>query len=46
MSIDPTDHPPFEWIGGRTCLDFVNTVTWTTSSSPNERLASYGDLLE
>jgi predicted RNA-binding Zn ribbon-like protein len=46
MSIEPTDHPPFEWIGGRTCLDFANTVSWTTSPYPNERLGSYGDLLE
>jgi len=46
MTIEPTSHPPFEWIGGRTCLDFANTVTWTTSPYPNERLASYGDLLE
>ncbi len=46
MTSEPTHHPPFEWIGGRTCLDFANTVTWRGSERPNERLGSYGDLLE
>jgi predicted RNA-binding Zn ribbon-like protein len=46
MSADATQHPPFEWHGGRTCLDFANTVTWSGEARPNERLASYGDLVE
>jgi predicted RNA-binding Zn ribbon-like protein len=46
MTTEPTEHPPFEWIGGHTCLDFANTVSWIGSAHPNERLGSYGDLLE
>jgi predicted RNA-binding Zn ribbon-like protein len=46
MSAEATQHPPFEWHGGRTCLDFANTVTWSGEARPNERLASYGDLVE
>ncbi len=46
MSTETTAHPPFEWLGGRTCLDFTNTVTWSDAERPNERLGSYGDLLE
>jgi predicted RNA-binding Zn ribbon-like protein len=46
LTTEPTEHPPFEWIGGRTCLDFANTLTWTDPPYPDERLGSYGDLLE
>jgi predicted RNA-binding Zn ribbon-like protein len=46
MSTDTTEHPPFEWIGGRDCLDFSNTVTWAGASRPNERLGRYGDLVQ
>ena len=46
MSADTTQHPPFEWHGGRTCLDFSNTVTWSGDLTVNERLGSYGDLVE
>jgi len=46
MITDTTEHPPFEWIGGRTCLDFTNTVTWAGPLRPNERLGRYGDLVE
>lgn len=46
MSAETTQHPPFEWHGGRTCLDFTNTVSWSVGARPNERLASYGDLVE
>lgn len=46
MTSEPTDHPPFEWIGGSTCLDFVNTVSWNQFPRDHERLGSYGDLLE
>lgn len=43
---DTTEHPPFEWVGGRTCLDFANTVTWAEPTLKNERLGRYGDLVE
>ncbi|HTC23494.1 MAG TPA: CGNR zinc finger domain-containing protein [Gemmatimonadales bacterium] len=43
---DTTDHPPFEWIGGRTSLDFSNTVTWAGAELLNERLGRYGDLVD
>ena len=43
---DTTEHPPFEWIGGRICLDFANTVTWAGTELLNERLGRYGDLVE
>lgn len=45
-SDDTTEHPPFEWLGGRTCLDFANTVTWAGTELLNERLGAYGDLVE
>lgn len=31
-------------IGGRPCLDFVNTLAWRGVERPTERLASYDDL--
>ncbi len=37
--------PAFELIGGRLCLDFVNTVAWGDGVYINERLNSYGDLV-
>lgn len=46
MSPETTQHPPFEWHGGRVCLDFANTVAWSGEARPSERLASYGDLVE
>lgn len=46
MNTDTTEHPPFEWISGRICLDFTNTVTWAGALRPNERLGRYGDLVE
>jgi len=36
----------FEWVGGALPLDFVNTVTWTDSGLVNERLSTYGDLVD
>lgn len=39
------DRLPFEWLGGRLCLDFVNTVSWGGVERRNERLQSYGDLI-
>ena len=41
-----TRRPRFEWVGGRSCLDFTNTVAWPRGEQANERLANYGDLLE
>lgn len=35
----------FAFLGGAVCLDFVNTVAWRRSAR-EERLSSYGDLLE
>ncbi len=34
-----------EFIGGRLCLDFANTVDWRTASNPEELLQGFGDLL-
>lgn len=34
-----------ELIGGRLCLDFVNTVAWRGTGEPQDALESYGDLL-
>src|SRR5512133_1944288 len=35
----------YEFSGGRTCLDFVNTVTGDRTGAPTERMASYADLV-
>src|SRR5258708_83083 len=35
----------FELIGGRLCLDFVNTVSGKRGSDPTERLGDYRDLV-
>jgi predicted RNA-binding Zn ribbon-like protein len=34
-----------EFIGGRPCLDFANTVDWRTSDTPEELLPGYADLV-
>jgi predicted RNA-binding Zn ribbon-like protein len=34
-----------ELIGGRVCLDFVNTVSWRPGPAPLERLEAYADLI-
>jgi predicted RNA-binding Zn ribbon-like protein len=36
----------FEWVGGRLCLDFVNTVAWSEKPGEDERLRDYGGLVE
>lgn len=36
---------PFEWIGGRLCLDFANTRSWSEDGDPNERLRAYADVI-
>jgi predicted RNA-binding Zn ribbon-like protein len=35
-----------EFIGGRLCLDFVNTVDWRTRSQPEELLPDYFSLVD
>jgi predicted RNA-binding Zn ribbon-like protein len=45
MTSQTTRHPRFELVGGRTCLDFTNTVAWRPEGHAHERLGSYGDLL-
>ena len=35
----------FELVGGRICLDFVNTMSGMRVTNPTERLAGYADLL-
>jgi len=34
-----------ELVGGRLCLDFVNTVSWRGTDEPRDRLGTYADLL-
>lgn len=34
-----------EFIAGRACLDFANTVDWRTSGEPEELLQGYADLV-
>jgi predicted RNA-binding Zn ribbon-like protein len=38
--------PVFEWVGGDLALDFNNTVSWYPEGLGNERLTSYGALVE
>ncbi len=43
----PTPQPlPFSWIGGSTCLDFANTVSWHSDGLREERLQSFSDLIQ
>jgi predicted RNA-binding Zn ribbon-like protein len=37
---------PTEFIGGRLCLDFANTVDWRTRSQPEELLDDYAGVLD
>lgn len=41
----PSGESPFEWIGGRPALDFVNTIAWGEGETANERLADYDALV-
>lgn len=34
-----------ELVGGRLCLDFVNTVSWRGTAEPRENLGTYSDLV-
>jgi predicted RNA-binding Zn ribbon-like protein len=36
---------PFDWSGGHSALDFVNTLDERPSGAPVENLATYGDLV-
>ncbi|HET8541178.1 MAG TPA: ABATE domain-containing protein [Anaeromyxobacter sp.] len=46
MSAAPTGmEPPFEFSGGRLCLDFVNTVSGDRAGQPRERMGAYADLV-
>jgi predicted RNA-binding Zn ribbon-like protein len=39
--------PPFTWIGGAACLDFVNTVTWLAPGElANERFRTSADVVD
>lgn len=44
----PSDErPPFAWIGGALCLDFVNTVSWReVGVQENEHFRTAGDLAD
>lgn len=45
MAEADTGAAPLKLLGGRLCLDLANTVDWRTSDRPEERLASYQDLV-
>jgi predicted RNA-binding Zn ribbon-like protein len=45
MTETETDIPDTKLIGGRLCLDLVNTVNWRNSNHPQERLSKYTDLV-
>lgn len=41
------ERPPFSWLGGALCLEFVNTVTWVESDPPvNERFRAGRDVVD
>lgn len=41
------ERPPFAWLGGALCLEFVNTVTWVESGPPvNERFRAGTDVVD
>jgi predicted RNA-binding Zn ribbon-like protein len=44
----PADaRPPFTWVGGALCLDFVNTVTWLAPGQfANERFRTSADVAD
>jgi predicted RNA-binding Zn ribbon-like protein len=46
MAITPSGGYAFEYVGGRPCLDFANTVGGMRPDRPHEHLHVYGDLLE
>ena len=44
MSRDPL-RALSQFFGGRTCLDFANTVDWRLSDAPQELIPDYATLL-
>ena len=46
MAITPSGEYAFEYVGGRLCLDFTNTVGGMRPDQANEHLHAYGDLVE
>ena len=38
--------PEFEFIGGRACLDFTNTLSGRLHREPVDHLREYGDLVD
>lgn len=46
MSGAETTALPFRYVGGDPCVDFVNTVDWTSRGPEDERLSSYARLTE
>ncbi len=40
------ERPGFEFLGGRICLDFVNTTAWEDDGPVRDRLASFADLVK
>lgn len=42
----PPERPPFKTVGGRLCLDFVDTVNWDRPRRARERFYSYADLVD
>jgi predicted RNA-binding Zn ribbon-like protein len=46
MAITPSGEYAFEYVGGRLCLDFANTVGGMRPDRPSEHLHAYGDLVK
>ncbi len=46
MSAPQPDQAAFEWVGGRTALDFTNTVSWHPEQLRRERLDRYEHVLD
>jgi predicted RNA-binding Zn ribbon-like protein len=43
---NPPERPPFKLLGGRLCLDFVDTVNWDSPRRARERFYSFADLVD
>jgi predicted RNA-binding Zn ribbon-like protein len=46
MATTPSGEYAFEYVGGRLCLDFANTVGGMRPDQPNEHLHAYEDLVK
>jgi len=42
----PPERAPFKLLGGRLCLDFVDTVNWDSPRRARERFYSFADLVD